>query len=326
MKTILTNNDVKNIVENIFTTNNEPIKVKDEYGNVEETTFKDLLNIKFYAWRNNVVHDGGGNQFYVDEWVESLDYNMNKTFGLVEITDSSVVASQDIDSATIEAKITFLCSVNVVQNLDYYLLKLRNTYSGIAQDIQTANGEIRKAYINIGCLLYDDQPVNTPNGEMLTVSANIDIDYLTDALGYRDIKFEISHNYFTAQTPQQIVFEELPLTKATAQTIITSQAVVKQNKPNQQGFKPTSATNITTMAFFDFNQDFMTWLDDIFWGTCAISKNGSAITSTDTEFPICLKVTTRNNIYILYYIIDNIEKVYTNSEFTLCSMTLKLKS
>ena len=216
MRTIFTAEDVKNIIENIFNgnlkqsklsngkipytnPNSEKIMLIDEYDNSKvEKDLAEYLNISFYNWKQRVVEKGDGSiaedpQLSVfEDWVQSINFSLDESYALVEKIDEEDTASQDIDSAVITGKITFLVQTNKISNLDYYLTKVKNTFLGVPQDIQNSYGDIIKAYIMIGALIYDQEPIMTQVGECVVVSSNFRISYLANAQTYSDTKVEIS--------------------------------------------------------------------------------------------------------------------------------------
>ena len=137
--------------------------------------------------------DGGKPTFSIGNLGFKFEFFYERSIrALVETIDEEVVASQDIDSATKTCKISFIAQTNKIKNLDYYVSKLRNIYLGNPQTIQNAYGDNIKAYIMVGALLYDQEPITMQLGECVLVSCNFRLSYLNDALTYNDTKVEIS--------------------------------------------------------------------------------------------------------------------------------------
>ena len=215
MRTIFTSQDIKNIIRNIFNgnlaqykasngkiayenPNSEKIVLIDEDdGTKTEKDLAQYLDIRFYSWKNRLIEKG--DQSLADEpqlstyetWVQSLNFSMKESYGLVELIDEDVTASHDIDSATKVGRITFLVQTDKISNLDYYVSKIRNAYLGNPQDIQNQYGDVIKAYIMIGTLVYDEEPTTIQLGECVQVSCNFRISYLTNALSYNDTEISI---------------------------------------------------------------------------------------------------------------------------------------
>ena len=192
MRTILTTQDIVEMFKNMFIDNNEEILLKHEPDGEEESVkLYEYLNLHLYAWKNRLV-EINGSQIYYGAWSESLDYSMGQTYGLVEKENETAVASSDIDSNTIEGTITFNVPSNKINNLDYYIQKIRNVYLGNPQTIQNRYGNNISSFIVIGLLRYDTEPQMTPYGEMIEASVGFSISYINDAETYKDTKIELS--------------------------------------------------------------------------------------------------------------------------------------
>lgn len=315
MRTLFTTYDIKNIFKNIFTTNDK-LSLYDNSNNfLKDITISDYLNIDFYAWKNRLVEVDGSNVATYEEWLESLNYSLDKAYGLVEVLDSSVTPSQDIDSATLSGKITFLIQTNKLANLDYFVTKLRNEYLGNPQEVINGNGDKLTAYIGIGIILYDTEPEMTNVGETCVVSLNFSFTYLNNALNYSDTTIKFSSDDST--------YYEIPLTKATFQNIPTSTSVPKMGRPDLTGVITSSWTKVCTFSFFDFNKDFTKWLNTKFWTISANSIDNVSTTTQEVNIVVWLKITSDGHTYKYKMKLDNLEKVVSNGDFNICSMVLK---
>lgn len=348
MRTIFTSYDIKEIIKNIFNGNLELSRVSssiaykndnsekillidEDDGTQTEKDLADYLNIKFYSWKNRLVEKGGDNQVFTpyDEWIESLNFSMNESYALVELIDEEVTASQDIDSATKIGRITFLVQADKVSNLDYYVSKIRNNYLGNPQDIQNSYGDIVKAYIMIGTLLYDEEPSSIQLGECVKVSCNFRISYLNNALSYNDTEISISlDGDDTYNESGEIVGETnyltMPLTKVTWQNIFTTRALPTATRPDLTGYVATALSNVKTLSFYDYiNKELSMRFNDLFWRCSCIRYDGIIETQKDVNIPIFIKVVSNGHTYIYKDMIDQMEKTMTNNDFTISSITLK---
>lgn len=335
MRTIFTTEDIKTIIDTVFNGNlwrskatkgavayenpnsEKILVVEQDTGIQEEKDLAEYLSVGFYTWKNRLMEKA--DQIVQDtsfmSWVESLNSSMNEAYALVECVDSEAVPSQDIDSATFIGKITFAIQADKAANLDYYLAKLRNSLLGVPVDFQNSYGDMIKLFIHIGTLIYDTEPLMTQIGETIIVTANITINYLTDALTYSDTKIELSFD--------GTEYDEAPVTKATFQNIFISQAVTKQDMPNKTGYIATSSTIANTFSFFDFNKGLMKKFNNLFWATGADYIDGVAQTSKAVTIPVWLRVTSAGKAYIYKCMIDNMQKVVANGDFNVSSITLK---
>ena len=352
MRTIFTAEDVKDIVEQIFNgnlaqykiskgsipyknPNTEKILLVDE--NSGERTEKDLaeyLNIKFYNWKERLVSKGESSiadepQLSVfEDWVQSLNFSMNEAYALVEKIDEEVTASQDIDSATITGKITFLIQADKIANLDYYVAKIRNAYLGVPEDIQNSFGDIIKAYIMMGALTYDQEPFMTQLGETVIVSANFRIAYLANALTWNDNEISISlDGDDTYDGNGNIVgetkFLTMPITRATFQNVFTSNPLPTAERPDLTGFIASALSSAKTFTFFDFNKELTMKFNDLFWSCSAYRKNGKLTSVKDVNIPVYIKIKSNGNSYVYKDMIDNMQKNLTNNDFNISSITTK---
>ena len=355
-RTIFTTEDVKNIVEQIFNGNLRQSRLSRgmvEYENPNsekillidsdsgEQTEKDLaeyLNIDFYAWKQRLVEkssrDAEEGYETFDDWVLSLNFSMNEAYALVETTDEDTVASQDIDSATKMGKITFIVQSDKIKNLDYYVAKIRNSFLGNPQHIQNSYGDNIVSYILMGTLMYDQEPIMTQIGECIIVSLNFRISYMSEALTYNDTKIEISldgDDMYDARgnivdasgKPTDTKYLQMPITKATWQLIFASTAVPTAKRPDLTGFVATSISNVKTFSFFDFNKELTMKFNDLFWRLSAHRINGVLSEKNSVNVPVYIRITSNGNSYVFKDMIDNMEKVLSNSDFNISSITLK---
>lgn len=352
MRTIFTSQDIKNIIREIFNGNMAQYKASNgkiayENPNSEKIVFVDeddgtkteqdiaqYLNIKFYSWKNRVVEKsdqaviGETQQTAFDTWVQSLNVSMKESYGLVELLDEEVTASQDIDSATKIGRITFLVQADKISTLDYYVSKIRNTYLGNPQDIQNQYGEIIKAYVLIGTLVYDEEPSTIQLGECLQVSCNFRLTYLANALSYNDTEIAISLDGDDTYKKDGSIRGEtkyltMPITKITWQNIFTSKALPTSARPDLTGYVATALSNVKTLSFFDFNKQLTMKFNDLFWRCSAYAIDGKAVTTSEVNVPIFIRVKSNGHTYVYKDIIDNMQKTMTNNDFNISSITLK---
>ena len=352
MRTIFMTEDVKNVVETIFNgnlalykasngeveynnPNSEKIVIKEANDGLEtEQDLAQYLNVKFYNWKERLVStdetyfEDGASLSVFDSWVQSLNVSMNEAYALVEKIDEEVTNSQDIDSATITGRITFLIQADKIKNLDYYVSKLRNIYLGNPQDIQNSFGDIIKAYIMVGTLIYDQEPITTQLGETMVVSCNFRISYLNDALSYNDTKVEISLDGDDIYNESgEIVgttkYLEMPLTKITWQNVFTSKAVPTAERPDLTGYVASSLSNVKTFTFYDFNKTLSMRFNDLFWSCNCIREDGVLSAIRSVNIPVFVRVTSNGHKYVYKDMIDQMQKVITNNDFNISSITLK---
>lgn len=350
-RTILTAEDIKNIWQGIFNgtdiperqadgtivlrhenPNSETILLVDEDGDREERDLADYLGIKFYTWKERLVEtrgDVGASPYSAfDDWVKSIEFSLDKAYALVELVDEEVTSSQDIDNAVKAGRITFLVQSNKVKNLDYYVTKIRNNYIGNPEEIINSYGDKVTAYLLLGTLMYDEEPTTIQYGECVRVSAGFKISYLSDALNYSDQTIEISldgDDEYDAEgnIVGESKFLSVPITKQSWQAIFTSNAVPTSGRPDLTGFLATTLSVVKTFTFFDFNKTLTQRINEIFWRCGAYRMDGKLTEVQDVNIPVYVRVTTAGHSYVYKDMIDNIQKVITNSDFNVSSITLK---
>lgn len=359
MRTIFTTNDVKNIIDRIFNgnlwlskasngkiayenPNSEQIMLIDEdNGTKKKIDLAEYLNIEFYKWKDRIVsvddrpiNETDNRLSVLEDWVQSLNFSMNQAYALVEKVDSEVVSSQDIDSATIIGRISFLIQTDKVNNLDYYITKIRNNFLGVPQDIQNSYGDIIKAYILIGDLTYENEPFMTQLGETVIVTSNFRISYLANALTYSDTEIQISldgddlydenGNIVDANgQPTTTKYLTMPITKATWQNIFSSQPLVMQNRPDLTGFIVQSLATAKTLSFYDFNKPLTMKFDELFWRCACLRYDGKLEPVKNVNIPVYFRVIRGEHSYVFHDVIDNMQKVLQNNDFNISSITTK---
>ena len=353
MRTIFTVEDIKNIIENVFNgnlwlskasngsipyknPNSEKILLIDEdNGSQTEKDIAEYLNIKFYNWKERLVSknsdfiDEEPSLSVFDDWVQSLNFSMNESYALVERIDEEVTASQDIDSATITGKITFLIQTDKIKNLDYYITKIRNNFLGVPQEIQNSYGDIIKAFVMIGALTYDQEPFTMQLGECVIVSLNFRISYLANALTYSDTEIQISLDGDDNYDENGAIIGEtkyltMPITRATFQNIFASNPLPTTERPDLTGFVATSLATAKTFSFFDFlNKELTMKFNDLFWSCSAYRIDGKLSQVRDVNIPVYIRIKSNGKTYVYKDMIDNMQKNLTNNDFNISSITTK---
>ena len=119
----------------------------------------------------------------------------------------------------------------------------------------------------------------------------------------------------------------MPITKDTRQVIFTSSALPTQVRPDMTGFVASSVSTATTYTYYDINKDLTNALNDLFYSLGAISIDGVPTSVRDVNIPVFIRLTVKINgvdkVYVYKDMIDNMQKVRTNSEFNISSITTK---
>ena len=351
MRSIFTSEDIKNIIDIVFNgnlwlskasngtipyenPNSEQITLRDaETEESKQVDLAEYLNIKFYTWKQRLVSKDtegyeGGDLSVFEDWLASLNFSINEAYALVEKVDEEVISSQDIDGATITGRATFIVQTDKVANLDYYVAKVRNSYVGNPQDLQNAYGENLKAYINIGALLYEQEPITMQLGECVVVSLNFSISYMADALTYNDCEIQISLDGDDEYDEYGAIVGDtkyltMPITKGTFQNVFNPGVVSTSLRPDLTGVVMTALSTAKTISFFDFNKELTNQFNTLFWSRPAYRINGLLTQVQDVNIPVYVKVITGGNSYVYKDVIESMQKNLTNNDFNISSITLR---
>lgn len=321
MRTNLTSEDIKNLVDIAYNggQNEENIVLIDDEGQ-KEVPISNYLGITFYAYKERVED--------YDGWLQSINASFNKSYGLVEVADEEVTASQDIDAGTKLAQVTILMQADKVKNLEYYHNKVKNYYLGNPQQITNAFGGKVTAYLLFGALTYQDEPIMTQIGECVVVSFSLQISYLGNAGTYADYKISISldgddeydENGDIVGTTK---FLQMPITQATFADVFGDNAVTTYDRPDMTGFVISSVSQATTISFYDFNVLLAQKFDEIFWGTPAYRINGILSTPKEINIPVFVRVEKGENSFVYKDVITSMQKQLVNNDFITNSVTFK---
>lgn len=335
MKTILTNQDIKNLFTNAFKNHSENVLLTEEAedGETQVVDLYEYMSMTLYAWKNRLVEV---NEQYSEygAWTESIDFSINQTYGLVETESEEVAPSQDLDNVTKFGAITFLVPTNKVQNLEYFVLKLRNIYSGQPEKIQNRQGVVLTTYIALGGVVYSGEPEMTPYGEIIECKVDFSISYLNECFGYYDTECQISFNgddLYDAQgnivdengDPTSTKYLTMPILQSTWQNIFTTDSVPLYERANKTGAISKGITMANTISFFDFNQTLTNKINDYFWELTAERKNGILQEKKDTNVPVYFRIIWNGNNYTYRLVVTNMEKIIKNGEPTITSLSVK---
>lgn len=354
MRTILTSEDIKNIIDIVFLGNREEhnktgvpyvnpnaeniVLIDEETGEQTSVDIVDYLNLHFYTWKKRLVETDdeyyGKEPSLFESWLQSLNFSMNESYALVEILDEEVVVSEDIDSSTKIGQISFLVQTNKIKNLEYYVNKVRSYYMGRPETIQNSLGDSVTAFLTLGTLLYNEEVQQTQIGECVIVTCNFRLSYLNEAQTYKDTKVEISFNGddlydATGQIvdengdPTETKYLQMPITKLTWQNVMTSTPLPYWERPDLTGYISSSISCPKTISFYDYNKALTNAINEVFWRISALKIDGQATSVGDTNIQVYLRITNNGHFYIYRDMIDNMQKTITNGDFNISSITLK---
>ncbi len=303
-RTILTTENVRDIIKNAFVKNDEEFKYVENSEEKSSSIVK-FLNIKFYSFKNNYVKD---------EENKTIGVKPNNSFALVEVNDEEATISPDIDFVEKSGTITFVIQESKIELLDYYMQKLRNTYLGQPEKIENNFGETLNTYLLFGILQYDNEPDDDQFGSSIKCSVGFKLTYLTNALTYSDYDLSISIDNN---------FLHVPISELSMQIIFANDSLPKYNRRDTAGIINKTSTFVLSFSFYDFLKPLSEKLTDKFMSFAACKKNDEIIPIQDINSILPVKLKIRDDEYLLYCAIDNIQKKVENGSYSNTSITLK---
>lgn len=152
MRSILTLNGVKKIIEDIWISNNDNFEIVNPSGKIETHTFVDYLNVKFYVYKKEAKYSG--------------------SYAIIKSNGEDVHMHSSVDFFTKNITIKFQISEDKVNQLELYANKLRKNYIGIAQNY-IINGDSTRVFLDFGYLKYDKPPHTSQIGVSIECSLDL---------------------------------------------------------------------------------------------------------------------------------------------------------
>ena len=326
-KTQLTAYDMMGLFKSLWHDLGYTIVVQEEDGTKKEMDIQDYLRADFYTYvkdlreNSDYFEDENGIQFNFpnfDSWVKS--YGMTQaTYGQVELTGLEVVASEDIDMGSANAKITFVMPIDKADILESHLGKIRSEIAGRKYYFYNASGEKVDFYASLGETTYEEAPENTPLGKCVFISVTFGIAFMQQTLASNDSEVEISLDGTN--------WESLIYTNDDENIAFTGKENLISNKPYAIGTVISSVTYVRTITYWVFTKDSL---------QLTLNRKIKSITNDTTSFtdsiniPIWLKerVPYYNDGALAYenmttkMVVTNYKIVKKNSDFVNVSLSL----
>jgi hypothetical protein len=306
---IITNDSVREIIQDMFESNDKKMTIySEETQQGQLTTLKECLNPYFYTYQKNELTKGfyGANEEEQSNYIETIARNMQTTMCLVEVGDTDILASPNIDGGTFKATLTFFIPTDKIAILDYYVNYLRDIYKG---KYDTLNDEY-DLIVKIGELVIQDYATLTNIGMANICTLDIDFGYMQMCSKYLANSVQMSLDGET--------FTNVPLTKCDIAVQYTNNLNTSQNNPKHVGDIITSATFGLSLSYYDFTS---------YSHFATIKDKALSICSTNYDSDL------NNIIYIkLYdkYIYKMVIRAYSeslvNTDFTSVSLTLGISA
>lgn len=254
-KTQITAYDMMNLFKSLWNDSGYTIIIQEQDGTKKEMDIQEYLRADFYTYvkdlreNNDTFEDENGIEFNFpnfDNWVQS--YGMTQaTYGQVELTGLEVVASEDIDMGSANAKISFIVNIDKADLLEKYLAYLRVGIAGKVYTFTNADGEKVNFYASIGDVSYDEQPFDTPLGKSVIITTYLSISFIQATLSSNDSIIEISLDGTN--------YEKLLYTTDTEDIVFTGKSNLVSNKPYASGTINGSVSYVRVISYWVFTHN-----------------------------------------------------------------------
>lgn len=250
-KTKLTDYDMMKMFEELYKGYNHDIIIKDNRGE-KNILINDYLKTTFYTYSlelkdRNMFESVDGFEFpNLDTWLNSMG-GATASYGLVEIDGMDLTASEDIDMGSITSKITFIMPYDKLNILEQHLTDIRLQTLGIANEFVNQDDIPLTFYLNIGDLVYDDEPIVTPIGKTIIATLSFSIAYMDMAMTSNQNHVEISLNGTD--------FVELKYSDLTQDIIFSGKPNLMQNKPYASGTINANVSVAETITYWIYYLD-----------------------------------------------------------------------
>ena len=115
----------------------------------------------------------------------------------------------------------------------------------------------------------------------------------------------------------------MPITKATLENFFTTTPLATQNRPDLTGFLAQSLTTAKTLSFYDFNKPLTMAFNDLFWRCGCVMYDGKEEAVKDVNIPVYIRIKSNGHTYVYKDVIERMQKVLTNNDFNISSITTK---
>lgn len=323
IKSVFTTQDVKDIIDSAFKEHTEQVTIKS--GDVEQQVdLQEYLNIQFYTFSQNlgIYHNQEKRNEEFENWRSSLNMALNKSYAVVETTSEDSTISPDIDFVEKSGQITFIVQERKINQLDYYIQRLRSIYLGQPQKIKNNFGETLNLYLLIGTLQYDEEPSNTSYGKTIVCSVGFKVTYLTNALTYSD--YDISLSFDNRE------YYHLPFNELSLQIIFANDSLPRYNKSDLAGVRNKTASFVASVSFYDFLKPIFQEINKRFMSFACNKLNGQDLPAQDINEIVYLKIkvnkgdeSDNTDEYLFLCTYDSIQKKIENASYSSMSLTLK---
>jgi hypothetical protein len=250
---MFTNRDISKLMNDIFTTYNEEIVFSDG----TKSTYKDYLNTKFYAFKEDIVNYGSFSEFDVGYNLESLlSQDKQKSFALVEQTNRDITFASNLTLESVSGRITIIIQDDKQNVLDAFINKIREGLRGKYDTYLGLDNKQYRMYVSFSSLISNGDTFDSPLGRSSILQLEFKIGYIDKAEIFTDEKYVL--RYFDSDE-NSAESREIDLSKSTIVDEDFTTVDKKNTNMNYNGIIGCDIVNATltfTFTSYLFNEKF----------------------------------------------------------------------
>lgn len=250
---MFTNRDISKLMNDIFTTYNEEIVFSDG----TKSTYKDYLNTKFYAFKEDIVNYGSFSEFDIDSNLESLlSQDKLKSYALVEQTNRDITFASNLTLESVSGRITIIIQDDKQNVLDAFINKIREGLRGKYDTYLGLDNKQYRMYVSFSSLISNGDTFDSPLGRSSILQLEFKIGYIDKAEVFTDEKYVLSYENSDETSAET---HEIDLSKSTIVDEDYSTVDKKNTNMNYNGIIGSDIVNATltfTFTSYLFNEKY----------------------------------------------------------------------
>lgn len=250
---MFTNRDVAKLMNDIFTTYNEEITFSDG----TKSTYKDYLNTKFYAFKEDIVNYSSFSEFDIDSNLESLlSQDKQKSYALVEQTNRDITFASNLTLESVSGRITIIIQDDKQNVLDAFINKIREGLRGKYDTYVGLDNKQYRMYVSFSSLISNGDTFDSPLGRSSILQLEFKIGYIDKAEIFTDEKYVL--RYYDSDD-NSAEAREIDLSKSTVVDEDYTTLDKKNTNMNYNGIIGSDIVNATltfTFTSYLFNDKY----------------------------------------------------------------------
>lgn len=250
---MFTNRDVAKLMNDIFTNYNEEITFSDG----TKSTYKDYLNTKFYAFKEDIVNYSSFSEFDIDSNLESLlSQDKQKSYALVEQTNRDITFASNLTLESVSGRITIIIQDDKQNVLDAFINKIREGLRGKYDTYIGLDNKQYRMYVSFSSLISNGDTFDSPLGRSSILQLEFKIGYIDKAEVFTDEKYVLRYEDSDDNSAEA---REIDLSKSTIVDEDYSTVDKKNTNMNYNGIIGSDIVNATltfTFTSYLFNEEY----------------------------------------------------------------------